>query len=340
MRVTYQELYETLLRALLEIGFERGRAELCARLFAETDRDGVYTHGLNRFPRFLEQIEQGVVDVGASPSLVEAHGALERWDGRSGPGNLNAHASMARALELARAHGVGCVALRNTNHWMRGGTYGWQAADAGALAFCWTNTLANLPPWGAARPLLGNNPLVIAAPRASGHVVLDMAMSQFSYGALAAYRARGEQLPVAGGFDAEGRLTRDPAAIEETGRPLPIGFWKGSGLALLLDTAAALLSGGLATHQIPTEVVNETRLSQVFLAFAPAALGGLEAASRIADDIVESLHAGADEGVRYPGERVLQIRRENMEKGIPVDAQVWESVKGGTGRGGGRAGHT
>ncbi len=325
MRVSFEELHQTLRRALLKVGFEQGRAELCARLFAETDRDGVYTHGLERFPRFVEMIRKGLVDVNASPVRVEAHGALERWDGRSGPGNLNAHESMARALELSQQHGVGCVALRNTNHWMRGGTYGWQAAEAGALAFCWTNTLPNLPPWGSARPLLGNNPFVIAVPRPTGHVVLDMAMSQFSYGALAAYRARGEQLPVSGGFDTEGRLTQDPAAVEESGRPLPIGFWKGSGLALLLDMAAALLAGGLATHQIPPDPLEETRLSQVFLAFDLSAFG--RADSRIADDIIENLHAGEGEGVRYPGERTLQIRRENMEKGIPVDPEVWEQVK-------------
>lgn len=182
--------------------------------------------------------------------------------------------------------------------------------------------MPNLPPWGSARPLLGNNPLVIAVPRPAGHVVLDMAMSQFSYGALAAYRARGEQLPVAGGFDADGRLTQDPGAIEHSGRPLPIGFWKGSGLALLLDMAAALLAGGLATHQIPPDPIAETRLSQVFLAFDLHALGSLETASRVADEIVESL-----EGVRYPGERTLQIRRENMAQGIPVEPTVWEQVQ-------------
>lgn len=325
MRVSYDELQQTLRRALLKVGFEQGRAELCARLFADTDRDGVYTHGLNRFPRFLEMIEKGTVDVKARPSRVASHGALERWDGQTGAGNLNAYESMERAVELSRRHGLGCVALRNTNHWMRGGSYGWQAADAGALAFCWTNTLPNLPPWGSARPLLGNNPLVIAVPRPAGHVVLDMAMSQFSYGALAAYRTRGEQLPVAGGFDTDGRLTQDPAAIEESGRPLPIGFWKGSSLALLLDMTAALLSAGLTTHQIPTDPLEETRLSQVFIAFDLAALGGTE--SHIVDDIVESLHTYGGEGVRYPGERTLNIRRDNMEKGIPVEPEVWELVK-------------
>src|SRR3954447_17452774 len=225
MRISYQQLHDTLRRVLVDRGFGPERADLCARLFADTDRDGVHSHGVNRFPRFLRTIENGVVDVRAEPARVAARQALERWDGRRGAGNLNAYASMTRAIALAREHGIGCVALANTNHWMRGGTYGWQAADAGMIGICWTNTLPNLPPWGSAAPILGNNPLVIAVPRASGHVVLDMAMSQFSYGALAAHRKRGELLPVEAGFDNEGRLTRDPAAIEASRRPLPIGSW-------------------------------------------------------------------------------------------------------------------
>ncbi|MCA1622154.1 MAG: 3-dehydro-L-gulonate 2-dehydrogenase [Acidobacteria bacterium] len=327
MRVSYEELHETLRRTLLKVGFEQGRADLCARLFADTDRDGVYTHGLTRFPRFIEMIGRGVVDVSARPLRVEAHGALERWDGRSGAGNLNAHESMERAVGLSRQFGVGCVALRNTNHWMRGGSYGWQAAEAGVLAVCWTNTMPNLPPWGSSRPLLGNNPLVIAVPRPAGHVVLDMAMSQFSYGSLAAYRERGELLPVDGGFDSEGRLTRDPRAVEESARPLPAGYWKGSGLALLLDMAAALLSAGLATHQIPADPLAETRVSQVFLAFDLTSLGGPENAARIADDIITNLHTAGGEGVCYPGERTLRVRLENLQDGIPVDASVWEQVQ-------------
>ncbi len=184
------------------------------------------------------------------PEATARFGALERWDGRRGPGNLNALAAMDRAIALGREHGIGCVALGNTNHWMRGGTYGWQAAEAGLIGICWTNTMPNLPPWGGAERAIGNNPLVIAVPRAAGPVVLDMAMSQFSYGTLESYRKRGELLPVDGGFDAEGNLTRDPAAIEKSWRPLPIGYWKGSGLAVVLDMIAAMMSLGQATHQI------------------------------------------------------------------------------------------
>src|SRR5260370_41835124 len=117
---------------------------------------------------------------------------------------------------------------------MRWGCYGWQAGEQGLFAICWTNTLANLPVWGAKTPTLGNNPLIIAIPRPGGHVVLDMAASQFSYGTLAAYSKRGQPLPVDGGFDTAGNLTKDAAAIEAAQRALPIASRRRSGLCLCL----------------------------------------------------------------------------------------------------------
>jgi 3-dehydro-L-gulonate 2-dehydrogenase len=328
IRVPIQEVHEVLREILEKLGLSRERAELCARLFAESSRDGVYSHGLGRFPRFVRGIRDGLVNVHATPELVAARGPLERWNGRSGVGNLNAWQSMERAIALARTHGAGCVALAHTNHWMRGGTYGWQAADAGVIGICWTNTMPNLPPWGSGIPLLGNNPLVIAVPRPKGHLVLDMAMSQFSYGALESYRSRGELLPVEGGFDSEGKLTRDPAAIEASGRPLPIGYWKGSGLALMLDLLAGLLSGGLVTHQVVADPERETDLSQVFIALDLSSFGDSSAAAMVADEVVSHLQSSLRNGdqVRYPGENVLKIRNESLAKGIGVEPGLWKEI--------------
>jgi 3-dehydro-L-gulonate 2-dehydrogenase len=328
IRVPYQEVFETLTRVLLKLGFTAERASLCARLVAESSRDGVYSHGVERFPRFVRGIQRGLVDIHATPQLVSAQGPLERWDGRRGPGNLNAHQCMARAIELCRTHAMGCVALGNTNHWMRGGSYGWQAAEAGVIGICWTNTMPNLPPWGASDPRVGNNPLVVAVPRPQGHVVLDMAMSQFSYGVLASYRARGEMLPLDGGFDSQGKLTRDPGAIEASARPLPIGYWKGSGLALMLDLLATLLSGGLATYQIAADPELESKLSQVFIAFDLSVFNDGDSSNRV-DQIIEHLQfsSGTGKQVRYPGEHVLKIQEENMTKGIPLNEDLWTEVR-------------
>ena len=319
MRIGFEELARTMEGILAGRGMECGRAEECARLFAEADRDGVYTHGVNRFPRFVRMIDAGAIDIRGQAVCVRRVGALERWDGQKGPGNLNARASMGRAIEIAGKHGIGCVALANTTHWMRAGSYGWQAAEAGMVGICWTNTLPNLPPWGEKAARLGNNPLVIAVPREGGHVVLDMAMSQFSYGSLAAYRKRGELLPVDGGFDLEGKPTRDPGAIERSLRPLPVGYWKGSGLAIVLDMVAAMIAGGLATHQLSPEPEREIGVCQMFLALNA---GAFPDAGTIAGGVVLSLG-----GTRYPGERVLRAREENLALGIPVDEKTWGKVE-------------
>ncbi|MGA7343612.1 MAG: 3-dehydro-L-gulonate 2-dehydrogenase [Terracidiphilus sp.] len=330
-RIPFAEVQQQLAAVLRKLGFEPGRAATCARLFAETTCDGVYTHGINRFPRYVATVRNGSVAVDAEPRRLAALGALERWDGRRGPGNLNALAMMDRTLTLSREHGIGCVALGNTNHWMRGGTYGWQAAEAGFVAVCWTNTMPNLPPWGGAERVIGNNPLVVAVPRPAGPIVLDMAMSQFSYGTLESYRKRSELLPVDGGFDAQGNLTRDPAAIEASWRPLPVGYWKGSGLSIVLDMIAAMMSLGQATHQLSHDPVFECGISQMFLAINPRAFGLEPQAAQIADEIVASLHNSkpAKEGkrVRYPGEETLRIRAENLRLGLPVEPAVWSEIQ-------------
>ena len=320
IRIPYDNAVDVLAGILERRGFSPDRALASARLFADANRDGVLSHGMDRFRSYLRSIDGGFIDPAAQPVLVHSSGALEQWDGRLGPGNLNALSCMARALELSKEYGVGCVGLKNTNHWMRGGNYGWQAAEAGSIGICWTNTMPNLPPWGSSQPLVGNNPVIIAVPRDGGHVVLDMALSQFSYGALWRHAKEGKELPVPGGFDSHGELTRDPKAIEETMRPLPIGFWKGSGLSLLLDLVAAALSGGKATCDIDPAPKRDTGVSQVFLAFSPPAYPGL------ADRVVASLDDGSN--ARYPGRETLARRRVSEELGIPVDEDVWEKILG------------
>ena len=103
----------------------------CAGVFTNNSIDGVYTHGVNRFPRFIEYIQKGYINIQAEPSLKHQWGGVQQWDGNLGPGPLNAIHATNSVMQLAQQHGIGCVALANTNHWMRGGTYGWQAAKAG-----------------------------------------------------------------------------------------------------------------------------------------------------------------------------------------------------------------
>jgi 3-dehydro-L-gulonate 2-dehydrogenase len=226
-------------------------------------------------------------------------------------------------------NGIGLVTLANTNHWMRGGTYGWRAARKGFVFIGWANTCVNMPVWGGKDARIGNNPFVIAVPYKKEAVVLDFAMSQFSYGKMEAYSHEGKRLPYSGGFDKNGELTNDPTEILDTMRPVPIGFWKGAGLSILLDILAATLSGGLSTHQIGN-CDKETGISQVFIAIDIKKLHNfpsIEGTVRsILEDIRKSEPAGDGTTIRYPGENVVKIRKYNLENGIPVDSGLWDKI--------------
>ncbi len=329
IQVSAGEMQELLASVLLKTGFTEERALQCAAVFTGNSVDGIYSHGVNRFARFISNVKDGFVKVDASPSSQHKFGGIEHWNGNLGPGILNAIHATETVLQLAKDYGIGCVALNNTNHWMRGGAYGWQAAKAGFVFIGWTNTIANMPAWGAKDARLGNNPLVIALPYKDEAIVLDMAMSQFSFGAMELSAMKNEKLSVYGGFDVEGILTDDPSQIIASKRPLPVGYWKGAGLALLLDLLATILSGGLATHEISRREV-EHGLSQVFIAIDISKLNDHSAIAAVVEKLISDYHQSVlSDGAKkilYPGERVLTTRKNNLTNGIPVMKNIWDEI--------------
>lgn len=331
IRVPFEEVKDVVTKAFLNIGMSQEQAEACAEIHADSSLDGIESHGLNRVPRFVEYVQKGLVDINAKPERVGGKGAVENYDGHLGIGVLNAKFCAARAIELAKEHGIGCVALKNTTHWMRGGTYAWQTARAGFIGISWTNTESCMPMWGSKEAGVGNNPFCIAIPRKDGPIVLDMAMSQYAYGKLGVYRLAGKQLPYAGGFDKDGNLTTDPGAIEESMRILPTGYWKGSGLAIALDLAAAAMANGKTGHDLDVEHQGScTGCCQIFIAYDPYLFGDEESIQQKFNERVDAVNATAPEReggqVSCPGERTEATRKENLEQGVVVDDLVWQQI--------------
>jgi len=330
LRVPFTEVQRALHEILLTYGFLKDSASVCARLFAETTRDGVYSHGLNRFPRFVDNIEKGYVVPQNEPVVAESFDSHEVWDGQLGPGNVNAYMAMNRALFLAERKVIGIVAMRNTNHWMRGGTYGWQAAEAGCASICFTNTEPNMPPWGGKLSKIGNNPLIIAIPHHPNHMVLDMAMSQFSFGKMENLRLTNQKLPYDGGFTSEGSLTNDPEKILESKRALPAGYWKGSGLSMMLDLLVSILSRGNSTAEIGKKEA-EYAVSQFFMAINLSAANRSGFASEVVAHLKNEIHSAQpieeNKRIYYPGERTILTRKENLKNGLPVNRKIWEQIQ-------------
>jgi 3-dehydro-L-gulonate 2-dehydrogenase len=329
IRIPYEKLKSEFFRILLNIGFSESRAEKCSEIFTMNSLDGVNSHGINRFPRFVKNTLEGFVIPDAIPTIEQKFGSIEQWNGNLGPGPLNATFATDRAMEIASENGIGLVTLANTNHWMRGGTYGWQAAKKEFVLICWTNTCPNMPAWGATDPRVGNNPFVIAVPFQDEAIVLDFAMSQYSYGKMEVLQKEGKMLPYPGGFNKKGEITSDPGEILESWRVMPVGYWKGAGLSILLDIVATILSGGQSTHQIHS-CTSEYSVSQVFIAINIKALRNYPSINSSIGQIIEDLHKSNPENpdtkIRYPGENVVKLRKENLKNGIPVYLASWHNL--------------
>ena len=329
MQISPEKMQEVLYTLFVKYKFSDKKAKLLADVFTESTLEGVSSHGINRVPLFIDYIKKGIIKIDAEAEKVTSFGNIERWDGKLGAGILNATKCTNRAIELAKEYGMGMVALRNTNHWMRGGTYGKIAANANCISILFTNTKPNMPPWGGKDSRIGNNPFVVSIPRKKGHIVLDMAISQFSFGKINDYKLKGEKLPYNGGWDDKDELSNDPEKILSKERGLPIGYWKGSALSMVLDMLATLLSGGNSTAKISTKEI-ETAVSQVYICIYPTVFGDNNLQEKLISEIIDFTHNVAPinpgDKVYYPGERSSQKRAKNLEDGIVVDKSIWEKI--------------
>jgi len=153
-----------------------------------------------------------------------------------------------------------------------------------------------------------------------------MAISQYSVGKLQQYKMNNEALPLPGGYDVEGNLSTDVAAILESKRLLPVGFWKGSGLALVLDLLASILSQGNSTAKI-TQNEKESGVSQVFICIKPQ---DNNYTANIIEEIIsytKSSRAEKEGGsIWFPGEKTLKTREKSLAEGVLVDERIWKKV--------------
>lgn len=101
-RVAYEEMVAQFTRVLGKHGFTPSDAKDAAVIFAQNSLSGVYSHGLNRFPRVVSYLEKGEIDPLARAECISRMGSMERWDGHRGFGPLNAQRAMERACALAK----------------------------------------------------------------------------------------------------------------------------------------------------------------------------------------------------------------------------------------------
>jgi LDH2 family malate/lactate/ureidoglycolate dehydrogenase len=306
--------------------------EIEAALMTEAELHGVPSHGLLMLPRLICGLREGRARPDPRLRVVRETPATCVIDGDRGPGRYVGVQGMRAAIERAGRSGIGaCLAIGST-HWGRAHAYACLAAEEGCIGICTTNAIPNMLAPGSSRPVLGNNPLAIAAPRGGGRhpVVLDIAMSQAALGRVATAQREGQAVPLGWGLDADGRPTGDAAAILSSRNLLPMGGHKGAGLAVMLELLTGALGGSLLSHEVADADSSglDAGSSKLFVAIDTAAFGDPARFVARVEDLAAHLRQGtAGPDTQLPGERGWRTRAEYERDGIPIHPAVTAALQ-------------
>lgn len=335
VRVGEQELTRATQQTLRAAGLSEEHAAVEAEALVYAELRGQGSHGVSRLlDIYVRRLQEGATNPDPHMSVVSEHKGTAIVDGDNGPGQVVGAYGMQIAIDKAREYGVGCVAVRNSNHYGAAAFYLQATIDAGMIGFTTTNSPPNMPPWGGRQAYLGTNPLAFAVPaRRHDPILLDMATSVVAKGKIQLMVKEGQEtIPAGWALDAEGNETTSVAAAVE-GMMLPVGGHKGYGLALMVEILSALISGADFGPHLGNQYRDFDRGQNVghfFGALSLDSLGIGESFVERVDQLIDELKTvprrpGVEE-ILMPGEIECRTARRLRAEGIPIDPAVYDEI--------------
>ena len=249
-------------------------AALVADSLVQADLWGHQSHGVLRLDWYRARLLAGTMKAVTRPELVTDAGAIAAIDGHDGVGQVLAMNAMEEAIARAKRHGIGAVAVRDSNHFGTAMYYTRKAAERGCIGFLCTNASPAMAPWGGREKVLGNNPWSIAAP-AGRHapMILDIANTAVARGKVYLARQRGERIPEGWAMNAQGVPTTDPREAIE-GLILPMAGHKGYGITVMMDVLSGVLTGSGFASEVhgPYQAEKRSRCGHLAMAIDIEAL--------------------------------------------------------------------
>lgn len=303
-------------------GMPEEDARLAADTLVQADLWGHQSHGVMRLSWYTARLRAGVCSPVARPEIVTDAGGVALIDGRDAMGQVVAARVAAEAIRRAKAHGIGAVGVRNSNHFGTAMYFTLMAARGGCVGFLSTNASPSMAPWGGRQKIVGNNPWSWAAP-AGKHapMVLDIANTGVARGKIYLARQKGVPIPEGWAITADGKPTTDPAEAV-TGIILPMAQHKGYAIAVIMDMLSGVLTGsafGTGVHG-PYQKDHRSGAGHFMIALDIAAFQPLSEFNARMEEMIAGLKAvplaqGFDE-VLYPGELETRNDAENRRKGL------------------------
>ncbi|KAF2162502.1 hypothetical protein M409DRAFT_69086 [Zasmidium cellare ATCC 36951] len=311
---------------LQSIGLSTEHATTMAKCLVQADFRGVSSHGLARFEQYIIRAQGNHVNTKPNIKIRNVTPVVAQVDGDNGFGFVVASAAMEEAIRRAETYGIAIVTAKRSNHFGMAASYVLQAIEAGMMGLVFTNSSKTMAAFGSKEPLLGTSPIAVGLPSANEiPFILDMAPSVVAKGKIRAKALRGQEIPEGGAVDEEGQATTDPVAALK-GLVLPIGGPKGSGLAMLMDIMAGVLSGagfacGVGSWYTDSRAQD---VGHCFIVLKPDAFLEPGEVRQRMDTFVHKVHTSTPAKgfpeVLLPGELEFRMTAKRQKEGIPVDS--------------------
>jgi len=335
LRVTARKLEDFTARAFQAVGISAPDSKSIAQLMVRADVQGSEGHGVFRLPQYIRRIKGGAVNIRPKIRVVREAAGMALVDGDNGMGHLVMRFATEKAIEKAQAAGVAWVGVKWSNHAGPASLYASMPAERDMIGLYLAVGNANhLPAWGGLDMLLSTNPIAVAVPAAEEPaIVLDMATTVAAYGKVKTKAQRGETMPEGWMMDRQGRPLTDPRRANE-GFLLPIGGYKGYGLALIFGLLAGTLNGaamGKDVVDFNADDTTPTNTGHAIVAISVAAFQPVATFKKNVDVLVRDLRGsqrlpGVDR-IRLPGEGSHAARADRLQNGIPLPAPLAASLR-------------
>ncbi|MES3001783.1 MAG: Ldh family oxidoreductase [Pseudomonadota bacterium] len=326
VRIPTQRVQRFLSAAFEKLGLPPEDCATVADLMTQAEVQGSDGHGVIRLIPYARRIRAGGMNLRPNIRVVKEKAAMALIDGDNGMGHLVMQRAARIAIEKAKTCGIAWVGARLSNHAGPASLYARMVMEQDMIGMYYAVGNANhLPPWGGLDMLLSTNPIAVAVPAGEEPpIVLDMATTVAAYGKVKAKAQRGEQMPEGWMIDRSGKPLTDPKRADE-GFLMPIGGYKGYGLALVVGILAGTLNGaamGSETIDFNKDDVTVTNTGQAIIAIDPDAFGEIGEFKARVDKLIRELRAsermpGVDR-IWLPGEQSHEKRIANERDGLAL----------------------
>ena len=319
---------ETLaMQALTAVGTTPENARYLAQATADTEADGIASHGLAYIPIYCEHVQCGKVDGQATPVVSRPKPGAIVVDAANGFAHPAIEAGFDALIQAAQDNGIAVLSIKNSYNCGVLGVHTQKMARAGVIAIGATNAPASIAPSGGKKPVVGTNPISMATPDGQGGVglLIDQSASVIAKSEVMKHQREGQPIPLGWALDSEGQPTTD-AAAGLAGSMAPAGDYKGVGVALIVEVLAAALSGSnLGTQASPFSGTagGPPGTGQCFIAIDPGVASD-QAAVRLAQ-LMESVLT--QEGARLPGQNRAAKRKLAAQQGVAVNVATLERIR-------------